>query len=79
MRDIFPRVKASRLEGMASFAELVAAWDGRIESLAEEFARGSAEVAPKDTACRYLPSAGAVPGAFDARRPGTPRGRGATA
>jgi ATP-dependent helicase/nuclease subunit B len=69
--DIFPRVKASRLEGMASFAELVAAWERRVESLAEEFARGAAEVAPKDTACRYCRLQGLcrVPSTLDALEP----------
>jgi len=69
--DIFPNVRASRLEGMASFAELVAAWERRVESLAEEFARGAAEVAPKDTACRYCRLQGLcrVPSTLDALEP----------
>jgi RecB family exonuclease len=69
--DIFPGVRASRLEGMTSFAELVAAWERRVESLAEEFARGAAEVAPKDTACRYCRLQGLcrVPSTLDALEP----------
>ena len=56
---------------MASFAELIAAWERRMESLAEEFARGSAEVAPKDTACRYCRLQGLcrVPSTLDALEP----------
>jgi RecB family exonuclease len=69
--DIFPGVRASRLEGMASFAELVAAWERRVESLAEEFSRGAAQVAPKDTACRYCHLQGLcrVPSTLDALEP----------
>jgi len=69
--DIFPSVRASRLEGMASFAEVVAAWERRVESLAEEFARGVAAVAPKDTACRYCRLQGLcrVPSTLDALEP----------
>jgi len=69
--DIFPGVRPSRLEGMASFAELVVAWQRRVESLAEEFARGAAEVAPKDTACRYCRLQGLcrVPSTLDASEP----------
>jgi probable DNA repair protein len=69
--DIFPGIRASRLEGMASFAELVAAWERRVESLAEEFSRGAAEVAPKDTACRYCRLQGLcrVPSTLDALEP----------
>jgi ATP-dependent helicase/nuclease subunit B len=69
--DILPGVRASRLEGMASFAELVAVWERRVERLAEEFARGAAEVAPKDTACRYCRLQGLcrVPSTLDALEP----------
>jgi RecB family exonuclease len=69
--DIFPAVRASRLEGMASFVELVAAWERRVESLAEEFSRGAAEVAPKETACRYCRLQGLcrVPSTLDALEP----------
>jgi hypothetical protein len=69
--DIFPGVRASRLEGMASFAELLAAWERRVESLAQEFARGAAQVAPKDTACRYCRLQGLcrVPSTLDALEP----------
>jgi ATP-dependent helicase/nuclease subunit B len=69
--DIFPNLRASRLEGMTSFAELVAAWARRVESLAQEFSRGAAEVAPKDTACRYCRLQGLcrVPSTLDALEP----------
>jgi ATP-dependent helicase/nuclease subunit B len=69
--DIFPNSRASRLEGMASFPELIAAWERRVASLAEEFARGAAEVAPKDTACRYCRLQGLcrVPSTLDALEP----------
>jgi ATP-dependent helicase/nuclease subunit B len=69
--DIFPGVRASRLEGMASFAELVASWERRVESLAAEFSRGAAQVAPKDTACRYCRLQGLcrVPSTLDALEP----------
>jgi probable DNA repair protein len=69
--DIFPGVRPSRLEGMASFEELVTAWERRVESLAEAFAHGAAEVAPKDTACRYCRLQGLcrVPSTLDALEP----------
>jgi probable DNA repair protein len=69
--DIFPGQRASRLEGLANFASLVAAWERRVESLAEEFARGAAEVSPKDTACRYCRLQGLcrVPSTLDASEP----------
>jgi ATP-dependent helicase/nuclease subunit B len=72
--DIFPGVRASRLEGMASFAELVSAWERRVERLAEEFSRGVALVAPKDTACRYCHLQGLcrVPSTLDALEPFAP-------
>lgn len=66
--DIFPSAKATRLEGMESFPELITAWERRIESLAQEFARGDAQVSPKDTACRYCRLQGLcrVPSTLDA-------------
>ena len=72
--DIFPSVRASRLEGMASFTDLVAAWERRVERLAEEFASGAAQVAPKDTACRYCHLQGLcrVPSTLDASEPFAP-------
>jgi ATP-dependent helicase/nuclease subunit B len=72
--DIFPRVHASRLEGMASFVDLVAAWERRVESLAQEFSGGAAQVAPKDTACRYCHLQGLcrVPSTLDALEPFAP-------
>jgi ATP-dependent helicase/nuclease subunit B len=72
--DIFPGVRASRLEGMASFADLLVAWERRVENLAEEFSRGAAQVAPKDTACRYCHLQGLcrVPSTLDALEPFAP-------
>jgi ATP-dependent helicase/nuclease subunit B len=72
--DIFPSVRASRLEGMASFADLVAVWERRVERLAEEFSSGAAQVAPKDTACRYCHLQGLcrVPSTLDALEPFVP-------
>jgi hypothetical protein len=59
---------------MASFADLVAAWERRVERLAEEFASGAAQVAPKDTACRYCHLQGLcrVPSTLDALEPFVP-------
>jgi len=72
--DIFPRVHVSRLEGMASFVELVAAWERRVESLAREFSSGEAQVAPTDTACRYCHLQGLcrVPSTLDVLEPFAP-------
>jgi RecB family exonuclease len=49
---IFPRKRATRLEGLASFAALMDVWAERIERLADEFRRGRAAVDPTPTACR---------------------------
>lgn len=49
---IFPRTRATKLEGMASFADLVNAWSLRLERIAAEFAAGHAEVAPTAQACQ---------------------------
>jgi probable DNA repair protein len=46
-----PRQRRSKLEGLASFEELLAVWSTRIERLAAEFAAGRAEVAPTLQAC----------------------------
>jgi probable DNA repair protein len=72
--DIFPNVRASRLEGLTSFEELLAAWERRVERLAEEFSQGVAQVAPKDTACRYCHLQGLcrVPSTLDALEPFVP-------
>ncbi len=72
--DIFPAARASRLEGFASFTLLVAAWERRVESLAQEFASGAAQVAPKETACRYCHLQGLcrVPSTLDALEPFAP-------
>jgi ATP-dependent helicase/nuclease subunit B len=50
--DIFPRTRASELEGMTSFAELIPVWSRRVERIAGEFAAGRAEVAPTIKACQ---------------------------
>jgi probable DNA repair protein len=50
--DILPGVRRSRLEGQASFAELIQLWSRRIERIAGEFAAGRAEVAPTLQACK---------------------------
>jgi ATP-dependent helicase/nuclease subunit B len=49
---IFPRKRASELEGMASFAALLELWSRRIDKLAREFADGEAAVDPTANACR---------------------------
>jgi RecB family exonuclease len=52
--DIFrPGTRATALEGAGTLAALVQIWSARIETLAAEFARGHAAVAPTATACRY--------------------------
>ncbi len=65
---LFPATGASRLEGFGSFAELLAQWERRVERIAREFALGSAEVAPTETACRYCRLQGLcrVPSTLDA-------------
>lgn len=50
---ILPRVNISALEGMPSFAALVAVWSRRLERIAGEFASGRAEVAPTVKACKH--------------------------
>ncbi len=63
-----PRGRPSNLEGLPSFAELVATWSRRIEKIASEFARGHAEVAPTLRACAscsFMPLC-RVPRALDA-------------
>ncbi len=49
---IFPGRRRSRMEGMASFAELLQVWEQRIEKLAREFGAGRAAVDPTPSACR---------------------------
>jgi probable DNA repair protein len=48
----FPRSRASKLEGRASFRDLVDAWSLRLERIAAEFVGGHAEVAPTAQACQ---------------------------
>jgi ATP-dependent helicase/nuclease subunit B len=66
--DIFPGKRASRLEGVPSFADLIELWSKRIERLAADFARGHAAVAPTVRACRscHLQGLCRVPSAFEA-------------
>jgi hypothetical protein len=65
--DIFPGKRASRLEGLPSFADLIELWSRRIEGLAGDFARGHAAVAPTVQACRScrLQALCRVPSAFE--------------
>jgi ATP-dependent helicase/nuclease subunit B len=67
--EIFPGKRASRLEGLPSFADLIELWSRRIESLARDFARGHAAVAPTPRACRscHLQALCRVPSVFEAR------------
>jgi ATP-dependent helicase/nuclease subunit B len=68
-RDIFsPRSRNSQLEGMPSFAALVAVWSRRVERIAGEFASGRAEVAPTLNACKTCDLQGLcrVPAALEA-------------
>ena len=51
-RDIFPRTRATKLEGMPAFADLVEVWSRRMTRIAGEFAAGRAEVAPTIKACK---------------------------
>ena len=64
---IFPRSHATKLEGMASFAELVNVWSRRLERIAGEFAAGHAEVAPTNKACNscHLQGLCRVPAALE--------------
>jgi RecB family exonuclease len=48
---IFPGSHRSKLEGMASFAELIQVWSRRLTRIAGEFSAGHAEVAPTVKAC----------------------------
>jgi ATP-dependent helicase/nuclease subunit B len=69
--DIFPGKRASRLEGVPSFADLIELWSRRIERLAGDFARGRAAVAPTPQACRSCRLQGLcrVPSVFELERP----------
>ena len=49
---VFPRKRATRMEGLESLAELLDRWSERIERLAMEFREGRAAVDPIPTACR---------------------------
>jgi probable DNA repair protein len=66
--EIFPGKRASRLEGMPCFADLIELWSRRIENLARDVARGHAAVAPTARACRscHLQGLCRVPSAFEA-------------
>jgi RecB family exonuclease len=66
-QKIFPRVRNSKLEGMASFADLIAVWARRVERIAAEFAAGDAAVAPTLKACKSCDLHGLcrVPAALD--------------
>lgn len=46
-----PQQRRTKLEGLASFGDLLALWSARIDRLASEFAAGRAEVAPTPQAC----------------------------
>jgi RecB family exonuclease len=66
--DIFrPGARATALEGAGTLAALMQIWSTRIESLAGDFARGHAAVAPTSTACRFCRLQGLcrVPSALD--------------
>ena len=64
---IFPRSQRTKLEGMASFADLVAVWSRRVARIAGEFAAGHAEVAPTVKACQscHLQGLCRVPAALE--------------
>jgi ATP-dependent helicase/nuclease subunit B len=64
---IFPRSHETKLEGMASFADLVNVWSRRLERIAGEFAAGHAEVAPTNKACNscHLQGLCRVPAALE--------------
>ena len=49
---VFPKRRATRLEGMGSLAALMDLWAERIERLADDFRRGLAAVDPTPSACR---------------------------
>jgi len=49
---IFPRKRASDLEGQPNLAALLDVWSLRVEKLAREFAEGNAAVDPTASACR---------------------------
>jgi probable DNA repair protein len=51
-RDILPRTRATKLEGMPAFADLVEVWSRRLTRIAGDFAAGRAEVAPTLKACK---------------------------
>ena len=59
--------RSTKLEGMASFAELVNVWSRRLERIAGEFAAGHAQVAPTNKACNscHLQGLCRVPAALE--------------
>jgi probable DNA repair protein len=62
-----PRGKPSRMEGCATFADLIGVWSQRIEKIAAEFAAGRAAVAPAPRACSscHLQALCRIPGVLD--------------
>jgi ATP-dependent helicase/nuclease subunit B len=65
---VFKPSRPTKMEDKADFAELIATWSGRLETLAANFAAGRAEVAPTETACRSCTLQGLcrIPSALDA-------------
>lgn len=66
-----PNGPKTKMEGLASLADLVDLWSQRIERLAENFAAGRAEVAPTLRACRSCSLQGLcrIPPALDDEAP----------
>ena len=67
--DVFKKPgRATKMEGKASFEELIAVWRDRVVSIAAGFAEGKAEVAPTLKACSTCDLQGLcrVPAALDA-------------
>jgi ATP-dependent helicase/nuclease subunit B len=64
---IFPGSRQTKLEGMASFADLVQVWSRRLARIAGEFAAGRSEVAPTIKACQscHLQGLCRVPAALE--------------
>jgi probable DNA repair protein len=51
-KAILPGTRRSKMEGVASFTDLIQVWSRRIERIAGEFAAGHAQVAPTLKACQ---------------------------
>jgi ATP-dependent helicase/nuclease subunit B len=64
---IFPGSIDTKLEGLASFADLVKVWSARLERIAGEFSAGHAQVAPTIKACKscHLQGLCRVPAALE--------------